>query len=285
MTGPTSAREGEAKPGDENEPMLREQTLTTSHGALKLWRGGVGRPLVLLHDLGSDHRSFEELVPQLLERHHVCAVDLLGHGDATCETTDLSIEAQATALGEALVDMDLEEAVLVGHGMGGSVALRTAASHRNRITRLVLLAAGSYPARLPLSWRLLRLRTFWRLAWWLGPKVRSRCAACVTGRPQGVTARWSCVQSRDRWRTLGEAFRRTTGQEAFSEMETLVERYFDLPTLVLWGSEDTVSSPQEARVLFHEKRNARFVEVADGSHTLQEDHPRLTAEMILEFLQ
>ena len=136
----------------------RGETFTTSHGSLHFVRSGTGPLIILLHDLGASHASFDTLAPRLREKHQVCAVDLLGHGGSSKDVINLSISAQAEALAEIMTELRVEDACLVGHSLGGSVAVRTAELVPERVGRLVLLAAGSYESRVPLPWSLLRVR-------------------------------------------------------------------------------------------------------------------------------
>jgi pimeloyl-ACP methyl ester carboxylesterase len=89
--------------------------------------------VVLLHSALGDSRLWKRQIPALEREHHVLAPDLPGWGENPLPTAPFS-----------LVDFTLEllPAVLVGNSFGGAVALRTALAHRDKVERLVLIAAG-----------------------------------------------------------------------------------------------------------------------------------------------
>jgi pimeloyl-ACP methyl ester carboxylesterase len=237
-------------------------------------RSGTGPLILLLHDLGGSRTSFDGVASRLLESHQVCAVDLLGHGSSGADATDLSVRAQAEALVEVMTELRVEGACLVGHSLGGSVAMRVAARVPERVDRLVLLAAGSYESPVSLFRDILRWAPVWNTVGLLGRTVRRRIEKQLLGRPAGTAVDW---------RSLGRAYRQTMGQAVLSEMEEIVDDLVH-PMLVLWGEDDRVIPVDPARVLFQEKKNVRFVEIAGGSHFIHEEQPAAVAEMVLDFL-
>jgi pimeloyl-ACP methyl ester carboxylesterase len=260
--------------------------LTTSRGPVQLWRGGSGTALVLLHDLGTSHRSFDALASFLLNRYHVCAPDLLGHGGSARDIQDLTVASQVGALQEILADLHFREVILVGHALGGSVALRVAATLPDLVRGIVLITAGSYANDPPLSLRCLRPAIVWSTLGRLGRRRRRRLVARVCGRsPTKELDHWDAVSTRGGWLDLGRAFRQNTTSEALSEMDTVAERYLVQPTLVVWGSDDEVSPVAAARVFFQDRSNVRLVEITGGGHAPHEEHPRIVADLIREFLE
>ncbi|MFI5936631.1 alpha/beta fold hydrolase [Actinoplanes sp. NPDC051494] len=94
-------------------------------------------PMVLLHGLGDDERDWLPVLPGLASRHRVYALDLRGHGRSG-HPGDYSFELMA---GDVLGFLDasgIDRCVLVGHSMGGVVAILLAGAHPHRVTALVL---------------------------------------------------------------------------------------------------------------------------------------------------
>lgn len=266
--------------------VLRPQSLTTSRGPVQLWRAGSGRALILLHDLGTSHRSFDPLASLLVDRYHLCVPDLLGHGGSARDALDLTVASQSAALQEVIADLHFREAVLVGHALGGSVALRIAATLPGLVRSLVLIAAGSYAEDPPWRVRCLRPALLWSALGWLGPRWRRRIVARVCGRPAtSELDAWDSVATRDGWLGFGRAFRQNTASDVLSELDTIVERYLVQPTLVVWGSDDEVTPVAAARVFFQDRGNVRLLEIAGGGHAPHEEHPRIVADLIREFLE
>jgi pimeloyl-ACP methyl ester carboxylesterase len=103
---------------------------------------GGGPAVVLIHGFGGNTYSFRYLIPALAERHRVIGVDLLGFGySGRSKVADLSNTAQAERVVALMDYLGIQKASLLGHSMGGGVAMRVAAGWPERVDRLVL--AGS----------------------------------------------------------------------------------------------------------------------------------------------
>ncbi len=102
-------------------------------------------PVVLLHGLGGSINGWQTVIAPLAERRVVCALDLPGHGQSTKPPpaqADYSVRGLAAAAARALEALAIGPAVLVGHSLGGAVALQLALEHPG-IARQVVLVAGA----------------------------------------------------------------------------------------------------------------------------------------------
>lgn len=123
---------------------VREGYLTLPDGR-RLFAVQAGRgspPLVFLHGLGGSQTTWQVVLPDLVAQHRVVALDLPGHGlsdKPSPEETDYSLNGLAQAITEALDALDLPPVVLIGHSLGGAVAMQVALQHPERISRLVLV--------------------------------------------------------------------------------------------------------------------------------------------------
>lgn len=86
-------------------------------------------PVVLVHDLGCDHASFTPQIDYFRSDHRVVAVDLRGHGESDKPESQYSVESLADDIGWLCYELGLYAPVLVGHGLGGMVALDLAARY------------------------------------------------------------------------------------------------------------------------------------------------------------
>ncbi|MDA2807726.1 alpha/beta fold hydrolase [Nocardiopsis sp. LSu2-4] len=99
--------------------------------------------LVLIHGLAGSARWWDPLVPRLAGSHRVIRVDLLGHGRSAKPTGGgYSVPEQARRVGEVLDRLGVEEAVVVGHSTGGSVATALAERRGDLVGGLVLIGSG-----------------------------------------------------------------------------------------------------------------------------------------------
>jgi pyruvate dehydrogenase E2 component (dihydrolipoamide acetyltransferase) len=101
-----------------------------------------GDPVVLLHGFGGDLNNWLFNTDRLAERRRVYALDLPGHGESSKDVGAGDLDAFAETLGGFLDAVGAARAHLVGHSMGGAVALAYALEHPDRVASLTLVAAA-----------------------------------------------------------------------------------------------------------------------------------------------
>lgn len=103
-------------------------------------RGSGGPPVVLVHGLSSYMGFWEHQVPALAREHRVLALDLPGYGASARPDAPYTPPWYAELLSRWMDTVGLEEAVIVGHSMGGQIAITLALTHPDQVDRLVLSA-------------------------------------------------------------------------------------------------------------------------------------------------
>jgi lipase len=110
---------------------------------LAIWRSGSGQdPAICLHGITAQHRAFNAAARHLASSRSLVGVDLRGRGDSEKPESGYGLEAHTRDVIRVLDHLGLEDAVVVGHSMGGFVALQTALSYPGRVRTLVLLDSG-----------------------------------------------------------------------------------------------------------------------------------------------
>ncbi|SDF24146.1 alpha/beta fold hydrolase [Limimaricola pyoseonensis] len=103
-----------------------------------------GRPIVFAHGFGCDQSMWRQVAPAFEDRHHVVTYDLTGMGGSDLAAYDMDryadLEAHAADLNAILEELDLEDAVLVGHSIGATIALLAAEMAPNRVSQLALVS-------------------------------------------------------------------------------------------------------------------------------------------------
>jgi len=125
---------------------MQLQELTVGHGALTAVRAGAGRDLVLLHSLLADRHAFDSVLPALAAKNRVTLFNLPGFSGSQPTLLPL-MDAYVAAIEDGFQELGIgKDAVLVGNGFGGTLALAFAFSHPERISRLVVCdAAAAFP--------------------------------------------------------------------------------------------------------------------------------------------
>src|SRR5271167_3324957 len=111
--------------------------------------------LLLIHGVAGSSLAWVPLFEHLSARYRVVAPDLLGHGQSDKPRADYSLGAFAVWLRDFLDALDIPEATLVGHSLGGGVALQHVYQHRQYCRRLVLVNSGGLGTDVSMSLRLL----------------------------------------------------------------------------------------------------------------------------------
>lgn len=113
-----------------------------------------GSPLVFLHGLAGSQTTWQTTLPSLVDRFRVCALDLPGHGasdKADPATTDYGVTGLAEAVDQVLVALHLTPAILIGHSLGGAVAMRVALDHSEAVRGLILVNSAGFGAEINLA--------------------------------------------------------------------------------------------------------------------------------------
>lgn len=100
---------------------------------------GKGTTIVLLHGFLENHTMWDYFIPVLSKKNRIIAIDLLGHGATDCLGYIHTMEDMADVVHTVLQELHIKKAVLIGHSMGGYVALSFAEMYPENMKGLVLL--------------------------------------------------------------------------------------------------------------------------------------------------
>ncbi len=116
---------------------------TTIHGHRVAYRkAGEGPLIVLIHGVTASSVVWELVGPRLARHHTVLAPDLLGHGQSAKPRGDYSMGAFASGIRDLVLSLELGPATVVGHSLGGGVAMQFAYQFPERVGRLALISSG-----------------------------------------------------------------------------------------------------------------------------------------------
>jgi pimeloyl-ACP methyl ester carboxylesterase len=149
MTAATTAPKRKASPA--TKPRKRnvravpeiERAEVKLHGhKVRFNIAGQGPAVVLIHGVAGRAAQWDQTMVQLAEKHTVIAPDLLGHGESAKPRGDYSLGAFASGVRDLLIGLDIEGATVVGHSLGGGIAMQFAYQFPERCQRLVLCSSG-----------------------------------------------------------------------------------------------------------------------------------------------
>ncbi len=103
---------------------------------------GTGQTVLLVHGLMSTRHTWDDQLDRLARDYRVIAPDLLGHGDSAKPAGDYSLGAHAAMLRDLLDVLEVPRVTIVGHSLGGGIAMQFAYLFPDRTDRLVLVSSG-----------------------------------------------------------------------------------------------------------------------------------------------
>ena len=267
------------------------------HGrAVTYAQTGAGPVLLLIHGMGGDYENWREVIGPLALRYTVIAPDLPGHGASASGSGDYSVGALAVGLRDLLLALGHERATLVGHSLGGGIAMQLAYQFPELADRLVLVSSGGLGPEVSLLLRAAALpgSELWlaasaRTAGWAGPAV-GRGLAAVRFRPSPAT-----VDVARGYASLADSGRRAAFLATLRSVINVGGQRIDasdrlyltagMPTLIVWGQRDSI-----VPVSHGERAHAAIIgsrlEIFDGvGHIPQLEAPERFVAVLERFLE
>jgi pimeloyl-ACP methyl ester carboxylesterase len=267
------------------------------HGHRVIYRvAGSGPPVVLIHGMVNSSKHWEQVALQLADSYTVVAPDLIGHGDSATPRGDYSLGAHASVIRDLLASIGIDRASIVGHSLGGGVAMVFFYQFPQRTERLALVSAGGLgpevspmlrSAALPGASALLSLVAHPRLVGRIdraGERMRER--GVRKGAYLQAVARAMRPLERPGAR---EAFLQTLravidgkGQRISARDRLyLLER---MPTLIVWGERDNTIPLEHGRYAHEAVPGSRFETLPRAAHFPHLEDPDGLAAVLLDFL-
>lgn len=265
--------------------------------SLFVQRGGSGSPVVLLHGYVESGDMWGPLAEQLARTYTVIVPDLPGLARSWRATGDYSKKSQARAIRAIVTGLGFDQAVVVGHDLGGMVAYAYAAQLPTKVTRLVILEAVP-PGIEPWS-EILKIPGVWHFNF-RGPEAEQ----LVKGRERtyfdrfwndfSVTTSKIDVIARNHYASqyaapgaMGAGFAQFAAFEQDAKDNTeFARRRLSMPVLAIGGDHaDRAFGPAVAAAMRLLAIDVREGTVPAAGHWLLEENPDVTVKLVVDFVQ
>jgi 2-hydroxy-6-oxonona-2,4-dienedioate hydrolase len=254
---------------------------------------GKGPPILFLHGLGGSWRDWSANLPAFAAEYRVLAMDFPGFGESDKPEVQYSIEWLTDVVEQFLRVQEIDRVTLVGHSMGGVVALNVASRPKSRVKKLVICDAVG-----------------------IGDKSEF-LAYSMSKKIMGPDTEWEFVESllKNQFRAMAddliEKQKPQTARDLFESLKMpitgnpllpmtpevqMTASIFDFdirqklasvqqPTLIVWGAKDPVASPQDASFLQTKIPSSILILFPGSGHSPMMENPSLFNQELRKFLQ
>src|SRR4051794_10246444 len=252
--------------------------------------------LVLIHGIAGSSLTWEEVMAPLARTHTVVAPDLLGHGESAKPRGDYSLGAYASGIRDLLAVLGHDHGTIVGHSLGGGIAMVFAYQFPERTQRLVMVGSGGLGREVSIALRAAALPGSELVLPLLASTPVIRAGAVLAG----AAGRLGFRVGPD-LEEIGRGFASLGDWEARRAFVHTVRTVIDpdgqrvdardrlylaegMPTLIMWGGRDRVIPPQHGRGAHELIAGSRFELFEGAGHFLHRDDPVRFVEVLREFM-
>jgi pimeloyl-ACP methyl ester carboxylesterase len=247
--------------------------------------------------MASSSATWDAVIPHLAEHAAVVAPDLPGHGGSTNPGGDYSLGAHASCIRDLMIALGIPRATMVGHSLGGGVAMQAAYQFPERCERLVLVDSGGLGREVALYLRALALPGS-ELVLSVGCSPRVVTAGRTVGqwlRRVGLRPTASIMEVARCYASLVRpearlALLRTLRSvvDAGGQRVSAADRLplaAHIPTLIVWGDRDGIIPPAHGRAAHAAIPGSRLEVFAETGHFPQAEQPERFALVLADFMR
>jgi pimeloyl-ACP methyl ester carboxylesterase len=276
--------------------LVREEALELHGHSVSYRIAGEGPPILLIHGVAGSSEQWEPVMRLLADEFTVLAPDLLGHGRSAKPRGDYSLGAYASGLRDLTVALGLDDATVVGHSLGGGIALQFAYQFPERTSRVVLVSSGGLgrevhfllrAATLPGSELVLPLISNERVlgagtavSGFLG-RLGLRTGPDIAEFARGYATLADGDSRRAFLHTLRAVIDHGGQRVNATDRLYLAE---DMPSLIVWGRRDPIIPVSHAGIAHRGMPGSRLEVFDDAGHFPQLDEPDRFADALNEFI-
>lgn len=269
------------------------------HGYRRAFRMlGEGPPLLLIHGIADSSETWLPVLDELAEHHTVIAPDLLGHGGSDKPRADYAVAAYACGMRDLLTVLGVDRVSVIGHSLGGGVAMQFAYQFPERCERITLVSSAGIGAEMHAVFRLATLPGAGpALSLLSAPPLRHAVLATAPllrllgGASLGPDLDYALGRYAELADpTARKAFLRTVRAAAdpWGQAITMLDRSYlarHLPTQIIWGGRDPIIPVAHARLAQQALPGSRL-EIFEGAGHFPHHHdPARFAKAVTGFLR
>jgi pimeloyl-ACP methyl ester carboxylesterase len=256
---------------------------------------GTGDPVLCIHGFGASLFSWRNFVEPLSQNNRLVLIDLKGAGKSPKpRDSHYSVRDHADLLYNFILNHDFNNLTLVGNSFGGSLSLLLSImlikQQPGRLRAVIVIDPGAYKQFIPGYVKLIGIPLVGALAVYLTPArfmVKSILKKSYYDLGK-ITADQIAAYTAPLAAPGGKYALLATGKQIIPpDIDELTTRYkeINVPTLIIWGKQDKIISPQAGELLSQAIPNSTLKWIDQCGHVPQEEKPEETVPLVLEFLR
>lgn len=247
------------------------------------FEAGRGEPLILVHGLADDHRAWRRTLPDLMLRHRVLMYDLRGHGQTSLGEPDGTLRQLGADLVALMDAIGIDRAAIAGFSLGGTIAMRVAMDHSQRVGGLALVATSSRVGRAAADWYRGRVEMVERSDPQLRATLDQDTADVYAESPaeldEGLLIRRQSTADPRGYGNACAAMAALNAEPLDPELGSI-----GAPTLIIASDLDRHCPPKAAQIICAGIRGSRLEIIPAAGHPIPVEKPRELAHSIISFL-
>jgi len=278
-------------------PSLQFRTI---HGYRRAFRiAGSGPAILMIHGVGDNSTTWETVHTQLAQRFTVIAPDLLGHGESDKPRADYSLAAFANGMRDLLAVLGIDRVTIVGHSLGGGIAMQFAYQYPHLVERIVLVSSGGVTkdvspalrlAALPMgseALAMLRVPGALPALQLVGRVVEKTLGSTKFGRdlPDGLRLFEGLVKKPGALSAFSRTLRSVV--DGRGQFVTMLDRSYlmqSIPLQLIWGEDDLVIPASHAQIAHEAIPGSRLEIFENSGHMPFHDHPDRFVDVVGRFI-
>jgi pimeloyl-ACP methyl ester carboxylesterase len=280
----------------EPTPQFEEWQISL-HGRRVIYRiAGSGPPVVLIHGMLNSSSHWQTVAQSLAGDYTVIAPDLIGHGDSAAPRGDYSLGAHAASIRDLLAAIGVDRATIVGHSLGGGVAMQFFYQFPQRVERVVLISSGGLGREVS---PMLRTAALPGMSLLLSLTIHPRLLAAV--RDLGGRLRERGVGAGVYLQAIARALRPLENAEAREAFLQTLRAVIDvrgqrvaatdrldllesIPTMIVWGGRDHTIPIEHGRRAHAAIPHSSFHTLEHAAHFPHLEDPEGLSRLLREFI-
>ena len=257
-------------------------TLVTEQGVVHYESYGRGRPVLLLHGWLGSWMLWRNTIETLGQHYRTYALDFFGFGESGDKADSFSVDNFVLLVSQFMDRLGIVEAPIVGHSMGGTVALSTAVIFPERVSKVVVIGSPIQGSSLNLLLKMSGNPNFANLIWRFPGLLKLFLSYYAT---------FMANDGQQMSRMIQSDISKVTVHSFFESIRTLRQKDITLdihslkmPIMGMYGRKDIIVHPNQARVLQQHVSHSVVDWYEDAGHFIMLDAPDRFHASIREFI-